>query len=134
MRVRIGKLVLIGEKEPRVKPAEPTSVIAGAPVVPDENPEGVKVRFVRGAVANGKPHDPGDEAVVSAEVAALLVADGKVELLSPMPAQKAKDHPYKAMAASRLMRRMAATAQGFGAVADWVASPLGRHRFDPFRW
>lgn len=129
--------------KPEEKPApEPTPVIAGSKAEPlgllldeQELPKGdAKIRILKGVVANGATHGPGAEITVPVDVAMLLRADGRAEILTLLPPKEEGPHPYRGMMTRKIVARMmGATGRGTSAVVDWIRSPLGS-KYNPFVW
>jgi len=133
-KIRLGN----PEKKPAPAPepviagmkAEPLGLLQPEPEIPTGD---ATVRFLKGAVANQRCYSAGDEAVLPVEVALLLKADKKAEVLTLLPPREAEDHPYRRTAIAEITARMRGVAAGATAAVDWIRAPLGK-RFNPFQW
>ena len=132
--------IRFGHPEKKMPAPEPEPVIAGSKAEPlgilpeSETPTGMaSIRILKGAVVNGRPHVPGEEITVPLDVALLLKADGKAQIMSLLPPPEPEEqHPFRAGFIAKMRQRMRRASHSRNALTDWIYSPIGG-RFDAFR-
>jgi len=131
--------IRFGNQEKKMPASEPEPVIAGTKAEPlgilpeTETPKGMAVvRILKGTVVNEHPHTPGEEVTVPLDVALLLKADGKAQILSLLPPPELEEHPYRAGFIAKMRQCMRRASHSRNAITDWIYSPIGG-RFDAFR-
>jgi len=125
-KIRLGN----PEKKPAVTKSEPLGLLPPLPEIPKGD---ARIRILKGVFVNGRHHDPGEEVSVDLEIAMLLKADGKAQVLTLLPPREPEEHPFKAMAIAKVTARMRGVAAGATNMVDWIKAPLGK-RFNPFVW